>query len=141
MSGGARRRCGLRIRGRCSQAGGRIIQYLYHAIGDGDLDSVLRDGLDDPSYWGTLFTALGYVGDARTVFRVPVERFEASMLAYNEGLAEQIGEGGEDIPPDGTWEESLELMGSVRYDARMRLEPDDLVEVDVAEAAERGFGP
>lgn len=104
-------------------------RHLYHGYANGDLQAILAEGLDPISYWGDLATAASYAGPGEMLFRLPVERFDEGSLAFNEGMAESLSEEGEDVPVSGTWEESLEAFGSVRYDARLHLSEDDIVTV------------
>lgn len=118
-----------------------MAEYLYHGYVNGDLDAILSEGLNPVSYWGDLATAADYAGPEGKLFRIEVDRFDQASLAFNEGLADSMREEGEDVPTEGTWRESLEAFGSVRYDARMPLEREDLVTVEQAKADELEAGP
>lgn len=104
------------------------IQYLYHGPRDSDLDAILEEGIDGPSYWGTYEKALEYAKDDGRVFRVAMSEFDMSDLSYNTLLAEaMIESGNEDVAADGTWEESIAVLDSVRYDGRIYVTEANLI--------------
>jgi len=109
-----------------------MTSFLYHGWANGELQGLLSEGVDPPSYWGDLATAEAYAGAGGRVLRVPVDRFEEGDLAFNEGLAVSQAEEGEDVPTTGSWQESLESFGSIRYDARLHVSEDDIVTVEQA---------
>lgn len=101
------------------------------------IDDILSEGVTGPSYWGTLSKALEYAGDDGQVFRVPIERFDPDMLAFNDLLSESLNDAGEDVVRDGTWQDSLREFDSVRYDGVVEVLEEDLVEPCVALSGSR----
>jgi hypothetical protein len=104
--------------------------FLYHGTSRDRFASILSEGVNAPSYWGTLEEALDYASDGM-IFQVPVDAFDPDGLSFNHLLAASMAEAedGQDIPMDGSWEDSLREFGSVRYDLDLAVEEIQLVRV------------
>lgn len=103
--------------------------YLYHGPSDAPLGDIIDEGISGPSYWGTESSCSDYATSDGKVFRVPIARFDPSDLMFNDLLAQAMIDNGDDVPADGTWEDSLREFDSVRYEGTMFVTEDDLVDL------------
>jgi hypothetical protein len=111
-----------------------MVVRLYHGPSFSRIEDILEEGIQAPSYWGTLDEASKYASPDGKVFSVEIERFEDADLNFNTLLASSMSD---DCLQDGTWEESLAEFGSVRYDMTMRVDEHDLVSIADAVRTDR----
>lgn len=107
--------------------------FLYHLTSADALEDIFDRGIDPVSYWGTLPVVRYYrsmklhTGDPM-IFRVPLDRFRPALLLPDmRGIQEPPSASVIDMTEDEvseawdesnqTWQDSLNLIGSVAYEA------------------------
>lgn len=113
--------------------------YLYHATSAEKLDNIQDTGLQSGSYWGTAAIVEYYIetiedeGKTPVVLKALLSAFDPTKLAPDRpGLEEPIttvvGMNEQQVwkawkKSKQTWQDCLNLIGSVRYNAIMRCPP------------------
>jgi 8-oxo-dGTP pyrophosphatase MutT (NUDIX family)/RNA:NAD 2'-phosphotransferase (TPT1/KptA family)/GNAT superfamily N-acetyltransferase len=118
--------------------------FLYHGTNTERLPSILKDGMPAPNFWGTEDMAFWFSKGASeeeglpVVLRLPLSRFNQSALAVDnvaiqEPITEAIGRDEEElyaeweaVPGEGTWQDSLRIYHSVKYNAPIKIEQKDV---------------
>lgn len=105
---------------------------LHHGTFEDRIPTILEEGLDAPSYWGTADEASSY-GDGPVIVATP-EDFDDSLLMPNDLLIDCIRSQDENDDgivewdtSDKTWQDSLRIFGSVRYDGRFTVDERHLL--------------
>lgn len=110
---------------------------LYHGTTSNRIDSILRDGLNGPSYWGDEFIAQEFAderarkdGGEAIIFAVDIRRFDEDRLVANEiaeGVAATISrDDAFQLEGVRTWQESFAVTGSVLYLGKLQVTEYDL---------------
>lgn len=128
-------------------------QFLFHGTNDTALAGILKQGMPAPNYWGTAemadYFSKGASEDEGTpvILRVPFNRFDVSKLAIDdvavaEPITEVLGHGDEElyalwqeVPGDGTWQDSFRIYQSVKYLAPMKVTQADIWKGKTAKTA------
>jgi hypothetical protein len=92
---------------------------LYHGTSRAKLRGILTMGVTAPSYWGTREEAERY--NDGVMLAVPLGQFDPDGLMVNDLLVASMREDGEDVEEPSDWRESLEVLGSVRYDFTIHI--------------------
>lgn len=107
--------------------------YLYHATSSNNLPRILKYGIKAPSYWGTVDIAHYYADDIddAVILRLPLSAFDTRYLAPDhasvaEPITTVIGKSEEEVQAEwrgceGTWEDSLEIVSSVKYNKVIKV--------------------
>lgn len=109
---------------------------LYHVTPQQNVDAIQRDGVKPVSYWGIGDLADYYIeaiqdeGHRPAVFAIKLSELDPSLIEPDHpGIAEPIttaiDKSEEDVweeweACDGTWEDSLNIVGSVSYKGVVR---------------------
>ena len=100
---------------------------LYHATPVEKLESIRKEGVAPISYWGSIETAEYYAEDTESVIiGVPISAFDHNLLEPDyPGIEEPVTYSTIGKPEsqviaewsacEGTWQDSLEIIESVRY--------------------------
>lgn len=110
-----------------------MAQQLFHGSSARNRSAILDEGVTAPSYWGTEDEARGYAGGL--LLAVDIEEFDPDAIAPNDLLIEQLRE---QDPEDegiaewdssaGSWQDSLRIFGSVRYDLTLRIDEQAILD-------------
>jgi hypothetical protein len=118
--------------------------YLYHGTNNERLPSILKSGMPTGSFWGTAEMADWFSKGASedegapVILRIPLSRFNKAALAIDnvaiqEPITEAIGKDEEElyaeweaVPGEGTWQDSLRIYHSVKYNAPMKIGQKDV---------------
>lgn len=98
---------------------------LYHGTSHEALATILEEGVQAPSYWGTREEASRYA-EGGVMLAVPVSRFDEDGLMVNDLMLASMREEGDEIDEPADWQESLEVFGSVRYDYPLMVSEGDV---------------
>ncbi len=120
-----------------------INEELYHGTSDLHRQDILENGIQAPSYWGTVEIAQYYAEEAVAekggnplIVKVPLSEFDQSLLKPDQNSIEEpltytlrktedeVWEEWEES--DGTWQDSLEIVESVIYDSIVKVLDKDL---------------
>jgi len=118
-------------------------QVLYHGTSDVLLPSILKEGLKNPSWWGTEDVASYYAeevaeeyGGGEIVLAVSLNRFNISKLepdgnSIAEPLTYTLGKSEEELwdewqKADGTWQDCYRIYGSVIYRNPIKITDRDI---------------
>jgi hypothetical protein len=120
-------------------------EELYHGTSDLYKQDILKNGIQAPSYWGTVEIAEYYAkviaeesGGNPLIIKIPLSEFDQSLLkpdhnSIAEPLTFTLGKSDEDVweewelvPDPGTWRDSLDIVESVIYDATVKVLEKDL---------------
>lgn len=100
---------------------------LHHGTFEAIITDILENGMIAPSYWGTKETA-GEYGDGACL-DVDLDAFDPDLIMPNDLLIEALREADDEDAgvlewdaSEGTWEDSLRIFGSVRYDGVLAVE-------------------
>lgn len=87
---------------------------LYHGTSKSFLSSIMSDGVQSPSYWGTLEQAEDYSRSYSDGIIISADIDESSLCA-SLLMAEQMYENGDidEIPESDNLEYSLEFLGGI----------------------------
>ena len=122
--------------------------YLYHGTSATTAEKILLEGvMEAGSYWGTERIADTYAEEAvdaemdyeaeaeQAIFRIPLSRFNQANLKPDENsvaepLTYTLKRKEEDLYAEweqaqGTWQDSLRIYESVRYDAPLQVTKAD----------------
>jgi len=120
-------------------------EALYHGTSDLYKQDILKNGIPKPSYWGTEEIAWYYAkvvaeesGGNPLIIKIPLSKFDQSLIepdhnSIAEPLTRILGKSDEDVweewekvPEPGTWQDSLDIVESVVYDAPVKVLEEDL---------------
>lgn len=102
---------------------------LYHGINKKDIESILEDGLNSGSYWGTLEEALKCT-DCSKVICIDTDTTDCSILP-NYDLIETYRDKDHELYSEWvmskqTWEDSIKLFGSVIIEEKYMVEFEEI---------------
>lgn len=104
---------------------------LFHGTTTENLRSILNEGLTAPSYWGTEDEAFQYADGV--MLSVDENELDPDYLAPNDLLIDALREQDEDDEglaewdaSDQSWQTSLRIFGSVRYDSDIRIDDEHI---------------
>jgi len=121
------------------------VTHLYHGTSVNAHGQIMATGgfMKAPSYWGTPEIAEYYAevvaeedGSEQVILELPISAFNVAALVPDqnsiaEPLTYTLGRKEEELfteweGSDGTWEDSLEIYGSVRYNAAIDISKAEL---------------
>ena len=119
-------------------------EELYHGTSDLYKQDILKFGIQAPSYWGTAEVAEYYANEVSEehggnplVVKIPLSKFDQSLLkpdlnSIGEPLTFTLRKTEEEVweeweQSDETWQDSLEIVESVIYDAPLKVLEKDLL--------------
>jgi hypothetical protein len=107
-------------------------ENLYHGTSDVYKQNIAKNGLKPPSFWGTEEVARYYAeeivaeeGGSPLIIEAPLSKFDQTLLSPDdnsiaEPLTYTLGKTEDEVEDewgesDGSWRDSLEIVGSVKY--------------------------
>ena len=111
--------------------------YLYHGIVEDLLNEILKDGINPGSYYGNEGEASRYATGGK-MFKIDPDDYEVlpnqAMIDYHEENEEEYDEDDEYKGPyqewlnsSQTWQDSLNIFGSVGIECRVMVSKKDII--------------
>ena len=102
---------------------------LYHGINKKDINSIVEEGLNSSSYWGTLEEALKYT-NCSSVISIDTDYCDLSILP-NYTIIEHYRDQDHELYTEWvmskqTWQDSIKLFGSVIIEERINVDYEDI---------------
>lgn len=101
---------------------------LYHGTSSDKLAGILEDGVDAPSYWGTLEEASRY--DLGVMIEIETEDYDLDLVPNDlliSTIEDESGPSPELEEAASSWEASLRVLGSVRIENIVMISGYELV--------------
>lgn len=114
---------------------------LYHATAVHNVQACLQHGVRPTSYWGVADVAAYYAetieddGDEPVMLVAHIDDFDEGLLepdypGIDEPVTYSLGKSSREVQDEweeaeGTWRDSLRIVGSVRYRGTIKLRIDD----------------